>query len=304
MIIYVNKGITIIVKKFLKYMAAVVPFFAAEGIQIIVVNIIALFYSILLGFKLGLEAGLKGTTDVTEAGKSIGDQLVISQDISYFISVFAIFVCGVVFFFWYRQITRWEVKGNYRKVFTRINITYLILLGVGCQLFTTGLMNLFLQLSEKLQSNYSKVMNNIMGGNIIMVVIAAVIIAPITEELIFRGVILKKTSRVIPFLGANLLQAAIFGIYHRNIVQGIYGFVLGLVLGYVAYKFKTVVASIVLHMIINASSFLLTVLPNSNLVYIALFMVGAGLMAISLLKIKVIAAQEEAVRDSNILPIN
>lgn len=58
-----------------------------------------------------------------------------------------------------------------------------------------------------------------------------------------------------PFIGANILQAILFGLAHMNIIQGFYAFGLGLLFGYVAYRYKTIVASIILHMLYNAFNF-------------------------------------------------
>ena len=50
---------------------------------------------------------------------------------------------------------------------------------------------------------------------------------------------------------ANLLQALLFGIFHMNMIQGIYAFCLGLVLGYVCNRGGSIYYSILLHMLFN-----------------------------------------------------
>jgi len=52
---------------------------------------------------------------------------------------------------------------------------------------------------------------------------------------------------------AVFLSAVLFGAYHGNMVQGVYAFVLGTLLGFIAYKFDSLVPNIVLHMAINVS---------------------------------------------------
>ena len=85
-----------------------------------------------------------------------------------------------------------------------------------------------------------------------------------------------------PFFAANVLQALLFGIYHGNLIQGTYAFVLGLVLGFTAEYFHSVWASILLHAFVNGSAELLNLLPESitaTLVgVIALAAVGVGLL--------------------------
>lgn len=49
-------------------------------------------------------------------------------------------------------------------------------------------------------------------------------ISPIAEELLFRGVIYGYLRRFMDIKLAIALSALIFGVYHMNYVQGIYGF--------------------------------------------------------------------------------
>ena len=83
--------------------------------------------------------------------------------------------------------------------------------------------------------------------------IATFVIAPIGEELFFRGVIMGYAKRYMPPAFAILFQGVLFGLYHGNIVQGIYACILGCLLGFVAYKADTLLASMILHFSINLS---------------------------------------------------
>lgn len=54
-------------------------------------------------------------------------------------------------------------------------------------------------------------------------------VTPFTEELVFRGLLFGRLRQIGSFLEAGLLSAAVFGLYHGNPVQAIYGFVMGFV---------------------------------------------------------------------------
>jgi membrane protease YdiL (CAAX protease family) len=88
---------------------------------------------------------------------------------------------------------------------------------------------------------------------IALLIFAAVILAPIGEETLFRGVLLPWLRRFVGVDAAVWISAVIFGIGHLR-----YGFYLstivvyGLVLGWARLKTGNLRASIVLHMIINA----------------------------------------------------
>jgi len=75
------------------------------------------------------------------------------------------------------------------------------------------------------------------------------ILAPITEEILFRGVIQRS---VLPFGKklAILVSALTFGLFHGNLIQTPYAFAVGLVLGYVAAEYN-ILWAMLLHMINN-----------------------------------------------------
>ena len=64
----------------------------------------------------------------------------------------------------------------------------------------------------------------------------ASILAPVSEELIFRGYILQ-TLRPYGKEFAIVLSAFLFGIFHGNLLQTPYAFLMGLVLGYVTVEY-------------------------------------------------------------------
>lgn len=73
--------------------------------------------------------------------------------------------------------------------------------------------------------------------------------APIAEELLFRGLVLRKLE---PYgkRFAIVFSAFVFGVFHGNLVQIPYAFLVGLVLGYVALE-HNILWAMVLHMINN-----------------------------------------------------
>lgn len=80
------------------------------------------------------------------------------------------------------------------------------------------------------------------------------LIVPITEELIFRGLVYKRLCAVCPVILAAFLSALGFGAFHGNLVQGIYAFFCGLALCAVMEKYKTIQAPVFLHMAMNIIS--------------------------------------------------
>ncbi|MBQ7507082.1 MAG: CPBP family intramembrane metalloprotease [Lachnospiraceae bacterium] len=88
-----------------------------------------------------------------------------------------------------------------------------------------------------------------------LIYLYGILIGPIAEELIFRGVMLHYFKRAMPFFLANILQAVLFGIYHLNIVQGVYAFVMGMIFGAVMRTGRSIFYSILAHISFNALGF-------------------------------------------------
>lgn len=81
-------------------------------------------------------------------------------------------------------------------------------------------------------------------------VVSSVIAAPIAEELFFRGVVLKQTSRVSARFGI-IFSAVMFGLMHGNPYQFVMATMIGLFFGYITVKTDSLIPSIVCHIAIN-----------------------------------------------------
>ena len=87
-------------------------------------------------------------------------------------------------------------------------------------------------LAPDMFEQYSDSMNALMNNqNIVLLVIAIGIIAPLIEEIIFRGLIFNLLKKNMPVWAALIIQAFLFGLAHLNFIQGSYAFVLGIIMG-------------------------------------------------------------------------
>lgn len=123
--------------------------------------------------------------------------------------------------------------------------------------------------------------------------IAAVIMAPVGEELVCRGLSLEYLKRAgARFWVINVVQAALFGVMHLNLVQGVYAFLVGLVCGYLMLKYRNLLASIFFHAVFNAYSTFGTSMiekleaVNSTVYYIGCLIVGGVFFSLGLLLMK------------------
>ncbi|WP_051280156.1 CPBP family intramembrane glutamic endopeptidase [Anaerovorax odorimutans] len=83
----------------------------------------------------------------------------------------------------------------------------------------------------------------------ISMLLYASFIGPISEEIIFRGFVMRGFQKYGDYY-AIFMSAVIFGAFHGNLIQSMFAAMVGLVLGYVAMKYS-IKWSIILHVINN-----------------------------------------------------
>jgi membrane protease YdiL (CAAX protease family) len=82
--------------------------------------------------------------------------------------------------------------------------------------------------------------------------LALVVIAPITEELLFRGVLLRGLVRSYGERVGLFVCAVLFGLLHGRPAEALVAFVAGLVLGALRLRTRSVLPCIALHVGVNA----------------------------------------------------
>ena len=104
----------------------------------------------------------------------------------------------------------------------------------------------FLNLPDMMQDTFLGMSRNVFG------ILSITIMAPLVEELLFRGAIqgymLRKGMKPIT---AILIASAIFGIVHMNPIQIPFAFAIGMIFGWLYYRTGSVIPGIVGHFINN-----------------------------------------------------
>jgi membrane protease YdiL (CAAX protease family) len=98
----------------------------------------------------------------------------------------------------------------------------------------------------------------IMSGNPVSKAIALVVIAPIAEEMLFRGLIFREFARRYSMRHAIFGSATLFALFHLNPWQAVVAFPIGVIAAWLVLKTGSIIPGIVLHAALNlTSSFLL-----------------------------------------------
>ncbi len=96
---------------------------------------------------------------------------------------------------------------------------------------------------------------------LVMELLMTVIIGPLGEELMFRGVIMRRLSHVSKRL-AIFMSAVFFGLMHGNLPQATMAMVVGLVFGYIDMEMQSLLPSVICHTFINATVYAETVVET------------------------------------------
>lgn len=197
-----------------------------------------------------------GVSGMLDFEKLMEDALLMLSNYMYEMSI-ATAVLTLPLMLLYR---RWDKKralrlGKVRRFEKPQPLAYLpvIVLGLASCLLLNNLMNL-----SGLMGAYDAVAEELSSvlyqGRLVWEILGVGILVPIAEELVFRGV---TQSRIEEYWGKKygiFLSALMFAAIHGNLLQGLYTLPLGLFMGYVYSKYRTLLAPVLFHAAANLLS--------------------------------------------------
>ena len=135
------------------------------------------------------------------------------------------------------------------KSFTEIpsKIIWLSIPFIVAGMFFLNLCSEFLGLPDLMQDTFLAMSHNVFG------IVSIAIMAPLVEELLFRGAIQGHLLRkgMNPW-AALFIASAIFGIVHMNPIQIPFAFAIGMIFGWLYYRTGSLIPGIVGHFINNS----------------------------------------------------
>lgn len=173
-----------------------------------------------------------------------------------------------------------KTSGNKRPFLTAAALSGFLLLGIGLSLFVSPF-----ELSDGGTGQVFLAMSGYPAGLLLLV-----FFGPLVEEYVFREGIQRQLTSRFHTVPAALVSAALFGVIHGNLHQGIPAFVLGVALGLLYATTGDMRLNLPAHVLNNAVAFILllhpeiegslTVLPVPLLLVLAVLLIvcGAGLV--------------------------
>jgi hypothetical protein len=160
----------------------------------------------------------------------------------------------------------------------------IVLSSLGLSLFSGSLVNILINIFPSYNEASAAIESNMSS---ILGVISVVLIIPILEEVLFRGLIYNELKTHLNIVIAIIFQSLLFAIAHGNMLQGIYAFIMGAVVAIIYDKTGSIFAPILFHVMYNllGSIILPSILSGFDGYYIVLLIVGAIITALSLIPI-------------------
>ena len=131
---------------------------------------------------------------------------------------------------------------------------------------------------DQIVGDYTEIQAAVFNASPVLVIVQTVVLAPVSEELLFRGILYNRLEKCFGgFWAPALISSAIFGVYHFNLAQGIFAFLFGLLACAVYDKVRNLWASMALHIGANLLSVILvyTGFDYPNTVFYIVGMIAA-----------------------------
>lgn len=149
----------------------------------------------------------------------------------------------------YRAFTTKTYKTFLTKKFSSMDLISVFLIILGFRLFFDGSLNhitSLLPVPKFIEESFDSLF-----GNTISAILITILVAPLEEEFLYRGIILNGLCKKYSPKIALFISSLVFAVAHLNLPQGINAFLLGLLLGYFYLKTRSIILCIFCHGINN-----------------------------------------------------
>lgn len=214
-------------------------------------------------FSIGLTAKL--TRELMAAGEELDASVMMEQVTAEIMNqaMLMTLIAGVLalFIFWIVFLIR-------KKKFTKevcihpipVQAVLPIALMAACFNIITSVIISIIPWPQSWMNSYATNSAAIDGS--LMAWLTAVLMAPVLEEIVFRGLMYTRLKKGLGMIAAAIMTSLIFGIAHGTIIWAIYTFIFSMVLIWIFEKFQSLTACILLHMAYNLSGMALSLIPE------------------------------------------
>lgn len=252
---------------------ALLYYFLFTAVQFVVI----LTYEFAIAFSGAFNTVIHGGYDFDAMYESLMETVLskLTENVNAIMILSALLTVLVLFLSFHLRHKKPLEEMHIRKISPKAGILAL-LFGAALQGFTAIAMA-FLPIPPELIESFAENSELISGGPIGTEILNVVLVTPIIEEIIFRGLVYTRLACGFKPWAAVILSAVIFGMAHGHIISFVYAGFLGIVL--VALMRKqgdSILSPILCHMGFNGASYLISMIEEITLPVVALFFFSAA----------------------------
>ncbi|MBR5337221.1 MAG: CPBP family intramembrane metalloprotease [Lachnospiraceae bacterium] len=176
---------------------------------------------------------------------SFEDVTAFLQSNSIYVTAFCNVVCIIIFLIMFRKDTAGEKETSAKPLEAVLSLAASLCIAIA----VSNIIH-FTQL-DGVSSGYRSFQENYNSKDILILIIAMGIIAPVAEELCFRGLMYRRLNLIAGRAPAMTASALCFGLIHGNVPQFAYAAVLGLFLAYFYELSGNIPVPVICHIGIN-----------------------------------------------------
>lgn len=226
-----------------------VPFSLADGVVLVLWSLLG---QLLVGASVVVALTLAGVDPAQLRGASLGAVSVVTQ---------SLVLAGALAWLAGRGVWSWRLFGARRPAFGHLLAGlgggFVAFLAAGAVILAgDALVGPLEQPSQTLLDA-----EMLAGPALVLTVVIAVVLAPLLEEVVFRGVLFQAVGRRSGWVTGLVVSSLVFAVVHvevvlplgaESVVYGLALAVVGAVLGWVFHRSRSLVAAMVAHAAFNA----------------------------------------------------
>lgn len=221
-------------------------------------TIIATIIFLLTSHQTNLESWI-GTEDYINS---------LARFFSHYSVVIVVILFCIFFPIFYRKYSL-EKKEEKKKI-PIWNYLFLVILGIAFSLLYNAILGSMNAIYPITNSFEGKI-------NLFSAIISTVLLGPILEEYLFRGIVYERLQRYYPVMKSLLLTGLVFALSHTDIFGILYAFIFNFMLIF-AYEKYNLKGSIIVHISANMASLLFTIFIYDNFWLVELTLIIASLL--------------------------
>lgn len=258
------------------------------------------FFSTSLGFSYILKLLIQNSNSLQGAGS------LINNIYSGLINLIGIGITGMLFIFIKKDRTASQLPFDKVKKST---LFPLLCIGFSVCMVSNLLTSIFIETTQNFGFDFSFSAHESRSSTYIEILvyfISVAVVPAVSEEILFRGAILSTLRKYSDGV-AVFVSALLFGLFHANLVQIPFAFIVGLVLGWTVVYTNSMLPAILIHFINNSYSVISNILSTNTELWemdSALTLIGSTLFVVGVAVFAFISAMKLSRKDKNFLSLN